>query len=396
MVLAEIAVILVAAKLAGELASHWGQPPVLGQLAAGLLMGFGLSLLNSPALEAGNIEVRQLADLGVIVLMFLAGLETDWSQLKATGRTAFVTAWLGVIVPLAAGYAIGIGFGLHPVEALFVGVILTATSVSITAQTLMELGSLQTIVGATILGAAVIDDVIGLLVFSIAIVITGAEDTNVPMLVGSLGLFFLISIFALPRVIAWIMQRADALRGAEAALAIALAVALMYGFAAASAGLAAITGAYIAGLLINLHNGYEELEDRVKVLAYGFFVPIFLVKTGMDARPAALGPALGFVVAATIVAIASKIVGCGLGARVSGLGSRQSLVVGVGMISRGEVALVVSSLALAAGAISQLVFSATVVVVLATTLVTPPLLRLTLGSEPAPTEKPAFASPDAA
>jgi Kef-type K+ transport system membrane component KefB len=396
MVLAEIAAILVAAKLAGELANHWGQPPVLGQLAAGVFLGFGFSLLNWPALEAAGVEVRQLADLGVIVLMFLAGLETDWDQLKATGRAAFVAACLGVVVPLAVGYAIGIGFGLGQVEALFVGVILTATSVSITAQTLMELGSLQTIAGATILGAAVIDDVIGLLVFSVAVVMTGTEQTNVPILAGGLGLFFLISVLAAPPAIAWTMRRADTLRGAEAALAIALAVALLYGFAAASAGLAAITGAYLAGLLINLHDGYGQLLDRVKVLAYGFFVPIFLVKTGMDARLDALGPALGFVVVATVVAIISKIVGCGLGARVSGLGTRQSLVVGVGMISRGEVALVVSSLALAAGVISQLVFSATVVVVLATTLVTPPLLRLVLRGEPAPTEQTAFASTDAA
>jgi Kef-type K+ transport system membrane component KefB len=377
-VLAEIAIMLVAAKLAGELASHWGQPPVLGQLVAGVLLGLGLTVVASPALEANGTELGQLAELGVVVLMFLAGLETDWDQLRATGKAAFVAASLGVVVPLATGYLVGVSFGFPPIEALFVGVILTATSVSITAQTLMELGSLQTTEGATVLGAAVIDDVIGLLVFSVAVAATGSEETNFALLLGTLGLFFLASVVLAPCLINWIMRRTDLLNGAEAGLAIILAIALAYGFAAASAGLAAITGAYLAGLLINRHNHYDGLVDKVKIIAYGFFVPIFLVKTGMDARLDALGPALGFVVAATVVAVVSKIVGCGFGARICGLTTRRSLVVGVGMISRGEVALVVATLALAGGIISQLVFSATVIVVLATTLVTPPLLRLVL------------------
>jgi Kef-type K+ transport system membrane component KefB len=370
---------VIAAKLGGDLASRCNQPPVLGQLLAGLLLGILVRPFVGPELQTSDSEVGLLANLGVVLLMFLAGLETDWDQLLATGRAAFVAASLGVVVPLVGGYLLAVFFGLAPIQALFVGVILTATSVSISAQTLMELGSLQTMEGATILGAAVIDDVIGLVVFSLVVALTGtAGGGSLSLLAVWLVAFFVISAILLPRVIDRILPLAERLRGSETLLGIGVGIALLWGAAAERAGLAAITGAYVAGLLINRHNAYEQMTERARVLAYGFFVPIFLVKTGMDARVDALGPALGFVLATTLVAVVAKVVGCGLGARVCGLTNHQSLVVGVGMISRGEVALVVATLALAAGAITQDVFAASVVVVVATTLVTPPLLRFAL------------------
>ena len=300
MLLAEIAIILIVAKLAGELASRWDQPPVLGQLVAGLVLGAGLSFVDNPALHASDSTLDTFANLGVVVLMFLAGLETDWEQLRATGRAAFVAACFGVAVPLAGGYGLGLLFGLPPLEALFVGVILTATSVSITAQTLMEMGSLQTVEGATVLGAAVIDDVIGLVVFSLVVALTansGAGNGG-PSSLALLGVYLLVFFVASATVMPWLIARAlryaERLRGAEAMLALAIAIGLLYGVAAEGAGLAAITGAYVAGLLINRHDGYPEITDRTKVLAYGFFVPIFLVKTGMDAHLDALVPALVF------------------------------------------------------------------------------------------------------
>jgi Kef-type K+ transport system membrane component KefB len=370
---------VIAAKVGGDLASRCNQPPVLGQLLAGLLLGILARPFEGSELQTAGSEVGQLANLGVVLLMFLAGLETDWDQLLATGRAAFVAASLGVVVPLIGGYLLAVFFGLAPIQALFVGVILTATSVSISAQTLMELGSLQTMEGATILGAAVIDDVIGLVVFSLIVALTGtAGGSSLSLLAVWLVAFFVISAILLPRLIDRILPLAERLRGSETLLGIGVGIALLWGAAAERAGLAAITGAYVAGLLINRHNAYEHMTERARVLAYGFFVPIFLVKTGMDARVDALGPALGFVLATTLVAVLAKVIGCGFGARVCGLTNPQSLVVGVGMISRGEVALVVATLALAAGAITQDVFAASVVVVVATTLVTPPLLRFAL------------------
>jgi Kef-type K+ transport system membrane component KefB len=394
MLFAEIAIILIVAKLAGELASRWDQPPVLGQLVAGLALGAGLSFVDNPALRASDASLDSLANLGVVVLMFLAGLETDWGQLRATGRAAFLSASFGVAVPLAGGYGLGLVFGLPPLEALFVGVILTATSVSITAQTLMEMGSLQTVEGATVLGAAVIDDVIGLVVFSLVVALTNQSGGASSLLL--LGLYLVVFFVASATVMPWLMARAlrhaERLRGAEAMLALAIALALLYGVAAEAAGLAAITGAYVAGLLMNRHDTYPEITDRTRVLAYGFFVPIFLVRTGMNAHLDALGPALMFVVVTTIMAIGSKVVGCGFGARLCGLSNFQSLVVGVGMISRGEVALVVATLALSSGAISQSVFGASVIVVIATTLVTPPLLRAVMRRAPEADSLPAMAS----
>jgi Kef-type K+ transport system membrane component KefB len=382
MFLVEAAVILIVAKLAGELASRLDQPPVLGQLLGGLALGTALPFFFGSAFEAVDAQVSELSALGVILLMFLAGLETDWDQLRSTGKPAFVAACLGVVVPLVGGYFLALAFGLPALEALFVGVILTATSVSITAQTLMELGRLQTLEGATVLGAAVIDDVLGLVVFSVVVALTGAQQTNLLVLFGLLVAFFGLSWLVGPRLIGWALERAERLRGTEAALAIALAIALLYGAAAERAGLAAITGAYTAGLLVNRSNRHPQLVERTRILTYGLFVPIFLVKTGMDAHLDALGPLLLFVIATSIVAVLTKVVGSGLGARACGLSARQSLVVGVGMISRGEVALVVASLALSGGMISREVFGAMVIVVLVTTLVTPPLLRLALPDAP--------------
>lgn len=380
MALIEIAVIVVAAKIAGDLASRVGQPPVLGQLTVGLILGLLLLPFDGPSLQSANAEVSQLANLGVVLLMFLAGLETEWDQLRATGRAALVSASLGVAVPLAGGYALALVFGLSPVQALFVGVILTATSVSISAQTLMDLGSLQTQEGATILGAAVIDDVIGLVVFSLVVALTaGTVGSGSLMWIGLyLLIFFAASATLMPRLIDYALGLSERLRGSETMLGIAVGIGLVYGVAAQSAGLAAITGAYMAGLLINRHNAHPQVTEGTRVLAYGLFVPIFLVKTGMDAHLDALGPALLFVIATTVMAVVTKVVGCGLGARVCGLTFHQSVVVGVGMISRGEVALVVATLALSSGAITQAIFGATVIVVVATTLVTPPLLRFAL------------------
>src|SRR5260221_2337163 len=388
MLLAELAVVLVAAKLSGDLATRCGQPPVVGQLVAGLGLGLGYAFLRPGAALPDAPELSAFAQIGVVLLMFRAGLETDWPQLRAAGRAATRGGCGGVAVPLAFGGASGLAFALPAVEALFVGVMLTATSVSITAQTLMELGSLRTVEGSTVLGAAVIDDVIGLLVFSFAVAFTGAGASDLVGVVVPLLAFFLVTFGIGGRVLPWIVERSEHLRGAEAPVAIALAAAFALAAVAQSSGIAAITGAYVAGLLLNRHGRFEPIADKVRIVGDAVFVPIFLVKTGMDARVEQLGTVAVFVGALTAVAIITKVLGCGIGARVAGLNTRQSLVVGVGMISRGEVAIIVAGLALSAGAITSQIFSAAVVVVLATTLVTPPLLRIALRGLPRADREP--------
>ncbi len=382
MLLIALAVILLAAKLSGDLATRWGQPPVLGQLVAGLGLGLAYAALRPGETLPAAPELTAFAEVGVVLLMFRAGLETDWPQLRATGRAATVAACAGVAVPLAVGWATGLAFALPGVEALFVGVILTATSVSITAQTLMELGSLRTVEGSTVLGAAVIDDVIGLLVFSFAIAFTGAGAADFGGVVLPLAAFFLVTFGLGGRVLPWIIERSERMRGAEAPVAVALAAAFALAALAQVSGVAAITGAYVAGLLLNRHGRFEPVADKVRIVADAVFVPIFLVKTGMDARVEQLGGVAVLVAVLTAVAIVTKVLGCGVGARLAGLTTRQSLVVGVGMVSRGEVAIIVAGLALSAGAITSQIFSVAVVVVLATTLVTPPLLRIALRGLP--------------
>jgi Kef-type K+ transport system membrane component KefB len=383
--LVELAAILLAAKAAGHLASRWGQPPVVGQLVAGLILGAVVTLLPaSEALQESNSQVDLLSNLGVLFLMFLAGLETDWQQMRETGRAATVAACLGVALPLGAGYLVGTAFRLPGVEALFLGVVLTATSVSITAQTLLELGSLQTTEGATILGAAVIDDVIGLVVFSLAVAATGASS-GLPLPVVLVGViaFFGLAPTAGGRAAHWLLVQAHHMQGSEGPLAVAIAIGFLFAALAAQVGIAAITGAYLAGLLINREDLYGELTEKIKVLGYGLFIPIFLVKTGMAVRFDAMASLAGMVAIVSVIAILTKILGCGLGSLACGLSLRQSLVVGVGMVSRGEVALITAGLGLQAHVLSETLFSATVIIVLVTTLVTPVLLRLVLVRVPA-------------
>ncbi|HEX9494860.1 MAG TPA: cation:proton antiporter [Candidatus Limnocylindria bacterium] len=391
MLLIELAAILVAAKLSGDLATRWGQPPVLGQLVAGLGLGLGFAVLRPGEALPASTELSAFAQIGVVLLMFRAGLETDWPQLRSVGRAATLAACAGVALPLAVGWATGLAFALPAVESLFVGVILTATSVSITAQTLMELGSLRTVEGTTVLGAAVIDDVIGLLVFSFAIAFTGAGASDLVGVVVPLGAFFLVTIGVGRRALPWLAERSERLRGAEAPVAIAIAAAFALAALAQVSGIAAITGAYVAGLLLNRDGRFEPVADKVRLVGDAVFVPIFLVKTGMDARIEQLGAVALLVGVLIAVAIVTKIIGCGVAARVAGLSTRQSLVVGVGMISRGEVAVIVAGLALSAGAITSEIFSAAVVVVLATTLVTPPLLRVALRGLPRVDREPSAA-----
>ena len=389
-----LSAVVVAAKLAGALANRIGQPSVFGEILVGVLLGpTVLNLLGlpvfAPAAAAGEaagpellVVIHDIAELGVLLLMVVAGLETDVAGLRRVGTVAFWAAFGGVVLPMAGGVitAVAFGFPLYW-EAIFIGTILTATSVSISAQTLLELGALRSREGATILGAAVIDDVMGIVMLSLVVAFAGASGGGVDMAeIGLVSLrivaFFGVAVYA-GRWFTPVLRWASTLPVSQAVLSASLVLAFVYAWAAEYVGaVAAITGAYVAGLLIAQTPFKKQVDAGIHPLTYSMFVPVFFISIGLQANGRELGEHAVFTLVLVLVAIVSKAIGCGVFARLFGFTTTESVRVGAGMISRGEVGLIVAGYGLAHGLIGRDVFSASVIMVLATTMVTPPLMRL--------------------
>jgi Kef-type K+ transport system membrane component KefB len=377
-----LAIIILAAKAGGYIATRLRQPAVLGELLVGLILGpTVIDLVHLPFVSDPELlheEINDLAALGVVFLMFMAGLEVELDEMLHSGRASLLSGTLGVIAPLLAGAIAAVPFGYTDQAAWFIGIILTATSVSISAQTLLELGVLRTREGLTLLGAAVVDDVLVLIVLSIFLALGGSAAGEgsvivVARMIGYLALSAALGWFVLPGLVKWI----DRLPISEGLTAIVLFIILMFAWSAeVMGGLAAITGAFIAGVGLGRSHLRDKIESKMRVITYGFLVPIFFVSIGLEANLRAItGPLLPFLITLFVVAVLSKVIGAGLGARLSGLNNAESLRVGTGMISRGEVGLIVAGIGVREGIISQEVFTVVVVLILLTTLVTPLLLR---------------------
>jgi Kef-type K+ transport system membrane component KefB len=390
-----VAVLILLARGLGDLSARLGFPIVLGELFAGVVAGptllnvLHLSWFSAPASVAGApisvaAALKVLADLGVVVLMFLAGLETDVVLMRRTVGAALGAACGGVLLPLVIGSVVARAAGLGWPEAIFVGTVLTATSVSITAQTLMNLGELRSTAGSTILGAAVIDDILGLVVLSFVIALeprshsaAGSGWTGIGMTLARMAAFFLVAVGLGPRVVKWSFQRAKKLAGQHVVLGVALALAFFFAFLAdALGGMAAITGAYLAGILVGFTPAQEEVLREVRSLSHSFLGPLFFVSIGLEINAWTLGGHWIFFLGLLIVAVGGKVLGCGLGAWLSRMSSRDSLIIGIGMVPRGEVGLITATIGWTAGLISPQVFSLAVVLVLITTLLTPIMLRI--------------------
>jgi Na+:H+ antiporter len=364
---------------------------VFGEILIGLLLG--PTLLNvlawpvfAPSGDTAGAPlldlVRDLAQVGVLLLMFVAGLETDLVMMRHVGKVAFWSAFGGVVLPMIFGAMTAVAFGLPLYwEGIFIGAILTATSVSISAQTLLEIGGLRTREGSTILGAAVIDDVMGIIVLSLVVALAKTSGTTFDW--ASLGivmvrvtLYFTTAIVA-RRLIPPVLRWASTLGVSQAVLSAGLVIMFTYAWAAESVGaVAAITGSYLAGVLIAQTEFKKDIDAGIHPLTYSIFVPLFFISIGLEANGRELGPRATFTVALVLVAIVTKAIGCGAFARLFGFSTQESVRVGVGMISRGEVGLIVAGYGLANGLIGSDVFSASVLMVLVTTMVTPPLMRL--------------------
>jgi len=388
-----LAVIVTAAKLAGALANRIGQPAVFGEILAGLLLGpTFLNALGWPLFHAAEGEallpvLKDFADVGVILLMFVAGLETDVAGVLRVGKAAFWAATGGVVLPLVGGAATAVAFGLPLYwEGIFIGTILTATSVSISAQTLLELGALRSKEGSTILGAAVIDDVMGIVVLSVVVALAKASAGGVDLTQLALVVVRILAFFGgallLGRWLTPFLRWRPFLKNRQVVLAAAVVVALVFSWAAEYVGaVAPITGAYVAGVLIAQTAYKHEVDAGIHPLTYSIFVPVFFISIGLQANGRELGDQAIFTLVLVLVAIVAKAIGSGLLARVCGFTSQESVRVGVGMISRGEVGLIVAGYGLTNGLIGRDVFSASVLMVLVTTMITPPLLRLVFPSE---------------
>ncbi len=377
-----IAVILLAAKTAGYLSVRLGQPSVLGELLVGILLGPSLlNLLHLPFIEGEKLgeTIKELGELGVLLLMFIAGLELHLDELTRNTKVSALAGIMGVLAPVLLGTGTGLLFHFEWEAALFLGLTLGATSVSISAQTLMELKVLRTRVGLGLLGAAVFDDVLIILLLSItlAVVSGGTSVGGILLILLRMVIFLVVSaafgLYVLPRLV----RITRTLPISQGVLSLAMVILLFYGVAAeVVGGMAAITGSFIAGLMFARCEEKERLEQGVSALAYGLLVPIFFVSIGLAVNVRDLQAEVLLLTGVIIViAILSKLFGSGLGARWAGFSWRESWQLGAGMVSRGEVGLIVANVGIGAGLVTGEEFSAIVGMVLASTIVTPPMLR---------------------
>lgn len=372
----DLALILLFTKALAMLTKRVDLPQVVGALLAGLVLG--PSLLGW--VDSSEM-ITQLSELGVIVLMFGAGLQTDFEELKRSGKAAFFIALCGVAVPLGAGYVLASFYntGVDAVlENVFVGVVLTATSVSITVETLKEMGKLSTNSGNAILGAALIDDILGLVLLT---VVSSSADSTVQLsaVLLKVAAFFVLVVLMvqfLPQLIQKWMDTASWNRKRFAVMSLAFCFFVAF-VAEEYFGVADIVGAFFAGLVISTTTRATYVNSRCETLSYMLLSPIFFASVGLKVSLASVtADALVLATIMCVVAVATKVVGCGVSAKLCGYTRNESIRIGVGMVSRGEVALIVANKGIASGLMNPMFLVPVVIMVVVTSVVTPILLRM--------------------
>ena len=378
--LLDIALILLSTKCLSLLTRRFNLPQVVGALLAGLILGPAMfNILNETEF------ISQMAELGVIVLMFTAGLESNIDELKESGKASLIIASLGVIIPLFGGFAVAEMFKNEEivnvsstVQSIFIGIVLTATSVSITVETLKELGKLSTRSGNAILGAAIIDDILGILALTVITSISDPQVNLKTVILKVIGFFIFALISGL--IIAVLFDKWTHKYNVDKRrfVIFAFVICLLMSFSAEEFfGVADITGAFIAGLILSKNNERDYIKNRFETVSYMLLSPMFFASIGicitlpkMDLR------ILSLTLLLTIVAIFTKIIGCGVGAKICGYTNKESVQIGIGMISRGEVALIVASKGMALGLMSDYFVGPIIIMVLITTIITPVFLKM--------------------
>lgn len=378
--LLDLALILLSTKVLSLVTKRFKLPQVVGALLAGLILG--------PAVFNVIDEtdfIKQLAEVGVIVLLFTAGLESNLSEFKKSGKTSFIVATMGVIIPLIGGtilaYCINdgkVGNVNIFVQNIFIGSVLTATSVSITVETLRELGKVSTSVGNIIVGAAIIDDVLGMLVLT---VITSLADSSVSvlMVVVKMVAFFIFSvivgIITYKLFNKWV-DKYDIDK--RRFVIVSFVICLLLSFSAEKFfGVADITGAYIAGLVLSSNKETIYITKKFETLSYILLSPVFFASVGLNVKlPDLNGEIVIITIALIVVAILTKIIGCGLGAKLCGYNNMESIQIGSGMVTRGEVTLIIASKGLTLGLLSSYFLAPIIIMVVFTSIFTPILLKI--------------------
>ena len=369
MLILQIAIILIASKVAGSVSVWLGQPSVLGKLLIGIVLGPAvLGLVNDTE------TLAEFSEIGVILLMFIAGLETDVHEFKRSGKASTLVGVGGIIVPLVLGYLAGILLNLSTMESWFLGLLMSATSVSISVQALKEMNQLKTPAGNAILGAAVIDDVVVIIALAFLMSFAGG-DVNLTTVIFKKVAFFAGAILIGWKVVPWFLKKFTLLKVTETVISSALIICFVFAFLAEYTGVAAIIGAYIAGVSISVTNFKHEIFEKVETISYSIFVPIFFTSIGITAEFSGLTENLGLIVILSILAIFTKLVGATFGAKIAGFTWNNSLGIGSAMVSRGEVALIMATIGLESKLLNPDMFAVLVVVVLVTTIVTPPMMK---------------------
>ena len=388
-----LAIIITAAKMGGYVSFRLGQPAVVGEVLVGLILGPSvLNFLHWAVFTDQHLgeTIKYFADLGILLLMFIAGLNLHLSDLTETGKVAAWAGILGFAFAVALGFVLGTAFSFEPDQALFIGLVLAPTSISIAAQTLMELGNLRSRVGVTMLGAAVVDDSLGVLGLSLFFAFLGGEGaggpTNAILILVRMILFLVVASAVGLWLIPKLSRFVETLHISQGLIAFAFTTVLLYSWAAEVLGsMAMIIGAFMAGLFFARSPLKERIEREISPMTYGVFVPIFFVSVGLAADVRQLSSnSLALLVTMCVAVIISRMLASGLAGRVGGWSGREAIQLGVGMIPRGEVTLIVATVGIIEGLIGLEVFSTAVGMVIVTTLLTPTLLRRAFASAASP------------
>lgn len=368
-----LCVILITTTLSSHFSRRFGIPAVIGQLIVGVLLGKGVLDLIHP-----DLIIHDFSEIGVILLMFIAGIESDLSLLKKYLKPAILVAVFGVIFPVLLGWGTGELFQIDSIESLFFGIILAATSVSISVEVLKELRALDTKEGSTILGASVIDDILIVLVFSLSLSFLTKDTTssaNLPLMLIEQILYF-VGIYLLVKWIApYLMKLSQRLFANSAIIIVSLVICLGMSYIADFVGLSSVIGAFFAGIAVGQTKVKDTVQTNVEALGYAVFIPVFFVSIGLEVTFDQFFDQLSFVLLFTVIAVVSKLIGGFLGARISHFSNNSALMVGAGMISRGEMALIILQIGNEAGLVEKRFYSPLVLIILLSTLISPLILK---------------------